>query len=188
MTKTHSLTTGDIAKYCDVNLRTVIRWVNKGSLKAYKLPGRGNNRIKVTDFLAFLVENGMPIPDELKPISRKALIVDDEASYANAIKRVLSKRDFDCRIANGGFQAGLMLTSEQPTVMTLDLSMPGLDGFEVIKFVRQTAAVAGTKILVISALNDDALQQAIALGADAALSKPFDNQELIDTVERMICE
>ena len=57
MTKAKTLTTGDIAQYCDVNLRTVIRWIDNGSLKGYKLPGGGNNRVTVKDFVAFLNEN-----------------------------------------------------------------------------------------------------------------------------------
>ncbi|TNF38926.1 MAG: response regulator, partial [Gammaproteobacteria bacterium] len=44
MSKT--LTTGDIARYCQVNFRSVIRWIERGLLKAHKLPGRGDNRVK----------------------------------------------------------------------------------------------------------------------------------------------
>ena len=48
-----TLTSGEIASYCDVNLRTVIRWIESGKLKGFKLPGRGNNRVLVEDFVAF---------------------------------------------------------------------------------------------------------------------------------------
>jgi len=61
-----TLSTGEIAKLCDVNLRTVIRWIERGALKGFKLPGRGNNRVRVEDFLAFLVEHEIPIPAELQ--------------------------------------------------------------------------------------------------------------------------
>jgi excisionase family DNA binding protein len=186
MTRNHSLTTGDIAKYCDVNLRTVIRWINKGSLKAYKLPGRGNNRVQIQDFLLFLNENNMPVPDDLKSAKRDVLIVDDEPAYAKAIKRVLSKAGFECSIANGGFQAGLMLNANQPTLMTLDLSMPGVDGFEVLTFARQQESVAQTKIIVISALDKPSLQKALDLGADAVISKPFQNEDLLKVIDDVI--
>ena len=49
-----TLTSGEIATYCDVNLRTVIRWIESGKLKGFKLPGRGNNRVLVSDFVSFL--------------------------------------------------------------------------------------------------------------------------------------
>ena len=61
----HTLTTGEIAQYCDVNSRTVIRWIKRGHLRAYQLPGRGDNRIALEDFLAFLAAHGMPVPREL---------------------------------------------------------------------------------------------------------------------------
>ena len=186
MIRNHSLTTGEIAKYCDVNLRTVIRWINKGSLKAYKLPGRGNNRVQIEDFLAFLSENDMPVPEDLQPTKREVLIVDDEPAYAKSIKRVLSKAGYECTVANDGFQAGLMLHASHPPLMTLDLSMPGLDGFEVITFTRGQESVAKTKIVVISALDERELQRALELGADAAISKPFSNEELLRVINELI--
>ena len=59
------LTTGDIARHCDVTPRTVIRWIQRGHLKAHQLPGRGDNRVDPTDFLQFLEVNALPIPLEL---------------------------------------------------------------------------------------------------------------------------
>ena len=56
------LTTGEIANYCGVNFRTVIRWIQRGQLRAYQLPGRGDNRVEVHNFIAFLRENNIPIP------------------------------------------------------------------------------------------------------------------------------
>lgn len=64
-----SLTTGEVASFCDVNFRTVIRWIKRGHLKAYQLPGRGDNRIVIKDFLQFLVEHSMPIPDQFQPLA-----------------------------------------------------------------------------------------------------------------------
>ena len=94
MQEQRTLTTGDIAKYCGVNFRTVIRWVDRGILKSYRLPGRGDNRIKAHDFVAFLKKNNMPIPAEFKQFCRRVLIVDDEMSMAKSIQRVLSQNGF----------------------------------------------------------------------------------------------
>ncbi len=133
-----TLTSGEIASYCDVNLRTVIRWIESGKLKGFKLPGRGNNRILVEDFIEFLERHDMPIPDALKGIaSPSVLIVDDEMPVAKSIQRVARRAGFDSYIATGGFQAGIMLSQYEPKVMTLDLSMPGMDGYSVIEFTRE---------------------------------------------------
>ena len=131
-----TLTTGDIAKYCDVNFRTVIRWIDKGHLKSFKLPGRGNNRIQVHDFLHFLQQYQMPIPEKLRQFTRRILVVDDDPAMANTIRRTLQVASLEAKAVTSGFQAGAALTTYLPAVMTLDLQMPGLNGFDVLKFVR----------------------------------------------------
>jgi len=181
-----TLSTGEIAKLCDVNLRTVIRWIERGALKGFKLPGRGNNRVRVEDFLAFLVEHDIPIPAELQEDSRKVLVVDDEPAIARALQRVLRKHGLVAEVAADGFQAGTKLMKERPVLVTLDLSMPGLSGYDVLSFVRETPEIASTKILVISALGGEALQKAIDLGADAILNKPFDNHELVEVINKLV--
>lgn len=199
MTQLKSYSTGEIAKFCGVTLRTVIRWIERGSLNAYKLPGRGNNRVTEQELINFLNEYEMPIPPELKAKANatdevsvaesepsRILICDDEKPYADAIKRVLRRAGFDTRTAPSGFEAGTELMLFKPALITLDLSMPGMSGFEVVSFIRERDSLRDIKILVISALPDEDLQKAITLGADAVLSKPFDNSELLDHIEKQI--
>ena len=65
-----TLTTGEIAQYCGVNFRTVIRWIKRGYLNAFQLPGRGDNRVEIGDFMAFLEKHNIPIPEELQSVER----------------------------------------------------------------------------------------------------------------------
>ena len=182
-----TLTTGEIAKLCDVNLRTVIRWIERGALKGFKLPGRGNNRVREEDFVAFLKEHGMPIPVKFQSIENQLiLIVDDEPQVAKAIQRVFKGAGYKTAVAADGFRAGGMLVKETPVLMTLDLSMPGLDGYQILEYVRATEDIANTKILVISALDDDSLNRALDCGADAVLKKPFVNAELLEVAKKLI--
>ncbi|WP_394222870.1 response regulator [Alteromonas gracilis] len=180
-----TLTSGEIASYCDVNLRTVIRWIDSGKLKGFKLPGRGNNRVLVEDFLSFLEAHDMPIPDSLKGVSAPSiLIVDDEMPVAKSIQRVARRAGFDTYIATGGFQAGIILGQNNPKIMTLDLSMPGMDGYNVIEFTREQARYNDLKIVVISALDEISLERAMEKGADATLPKPFSNYDLTLVLEQ----
>jgi len=180
------LTSGEVAKYCSVHLRTVIRWIQQGDLKAYKLPGRGNNRIEEKDFLEFLTSNGMPIPDGFQVSKPRILIVDDEKDMAKSIQRVLRKEDYDIYMAHDGFEAGAQLGILKPQLMTLDLSMPKMNGFSVLKFVRNQSEFDNLKIVVISALDNSQLKKAEKAGANASLSKPFDHQILINTVKQLL--
>ena len=182
-----TLTSGEIASYCDVNLRTVIRWIESGKLKGFKLPGRGNNRVLVEDFVEFLERHDMPIPDALRGVaSPSILIVDDEMPVAKSIQRVARRAGFDSYIATGGFQAGIMLSQYEPKVMTLDLSMPGMDGYSVIEFTRDQSKYKDLKIVVISALDDISLERALEIGADATLQKPFSNHDLTSILEQFM--
>jgi len=181
-----TLTSGDIAKYCDVNLRTVIRWINNGHIKSFKLPGRGNNRVKIEDFLAFLKKHDMPIPPEFEEPANKILIVDDEKFIASVIDKAVKDAGFETEIAYDGFQAGKAISSFMPSLITLDLNMPGLDGLGVIDFVRNDPDLSHIKILVISALTEEKLEEAIQHGANAAITKPFISSNLIATIQELL--
>ncbi len=185
-----TLKPSEIAEYCDVHHRTVSRWIANGQLKGHKLPGRGNYRVQLVDFLAFLQQQKMPVPvslvSEPSQVNKKILVIDDEVALRNAIRRVLQQRGYVIELAEDGFQAGVRLSQFKPDLLTLDLAMPGLDGYEVLQFIRQQPEFKQLKVLVISGLGDEALSKAMELGADAVLTKPFENIELQNTVEKLI--
>jgi len=185
MTDKKTLTTGDIAKYCGVNFRTVIRWIERGHLKAHQLPGRGDNRVEVPDFLAFLRAHDMPIPEEFLDRSARVLIVDDDPAMSAAIQRTLKRAGFETRVASDGFRAGTLLGTFLPGVMTLDLRMPGIPGLDVLKFVRLAERLKDIRILVVSAMPRKDLDAALAAGADDVIEKPFRNPELLEKVVRL---
>jgi len=179
------LTSGEVARYCGVTLRTAIRWIEKGHLKAYKLPGRGNNRVQFEDFISFLKQHDMPIPDGLKEENRRILVVDDNEKMARSIVRVLKKHGYECKMVHDGFQAGVELASFKPVLLVLDLMMPKMNGFQVIQFIRNSD-FSSVKIVVLSGAGDSALEQALNSGADVALDKPFENKELITVINTLI--
>jgi len=185
MSEPRTYGSGEIAKICDVNQRTVIRWLDRGDLVGFKLPGRGNNRVTAAELLAFLERNGMPIPAELQQKGDRVLIVDDDPGVSAAIQRVLKRNGYHTRTAEDGFRAGALLGAFRPDLITLDLSMPALDGFDVIRFIRCHEDYRHIRILVISGLDEIQLRRARELGADGALPKPFENLDLADQVNRL---
>ncbi|MCA9047336.1 MAG: response regulator [Planctomycetaceae bacterium] len=180
------LTSGEIAKICNVHFRTVLRWIERGELPAYKLPGRGDNRVRMEDFLDFVAAHQLPVPAEFRPHGRRVLVVDDEPHMARSIRRVLKNEGFDVKIAADGFRAGTYLGTFAPALVTLDLQMPGLTGYDVLSFIRQTEELCRVRILVISGMDEDNLKMALAEGADAVLAKPFDNEELLQKVNELL--
>ncbi|MEZ6042003.1 MAG: response regulator [Planctomycetaceae bacterium] len=188
MRKKQVLTSGEVAKLCNVNFRTVLRWIERGELPAYKLPGRGDNRIRVDDFIEFASQHHMPVPAEFQPMPRHALVVDDEPHMARSIRRILTREGFDVKVAADGFRAGVYLGTYRPAIVTLDLQMPGLSGFDVLSFVRQMSGKEQVRILVVSGMDNASLDRAMTAGADAVLPKPFDNDQLIEKVRELLSD
>ncbi len=185
--KSKALTTGEVAKYCDVNFRTVIRWIERGVLEAYQLPGRGDNRVPVDAFLRFLEENNMPIPDGFQvQENSRILIIEDEEKMARSIERVLRRLGFETEIAENGFIAGALLLSYKPALVTLDLRMPGLNGFDVLKYIRNKPQLKHLKVLIVSGELPNQLERAVKEGADDSLAKPFSNSDLEAKVKALI--
>ena len=98
-------TTFEIAKYCHVTHRAVLKWVSAGKLKSYKTPG-GHNRVHQEDFVEFLKEYDMPIPEELGALLRKKkriLIVDDDRTIVSLIRKLISDHgDYEIEEAYAG--------------------------------------------------------------------------------------
>ena len=101
---------------------------------------------------------------------------------AAAIQRILKRAGYQTQIAQDGFQAGTLITSFNPSLITLDLSMPGMDGFAVLKYIRENESLKNIKIIVISALDDSKLKQAKSEGADLCISKPFEKADLLKSI------
>jgi two-component system, OmpR family, response regulator VicR len=189
-----TLKPSEIALYCDVHQRTVSRWIANGQLKGHKLPGRGNYRVLVEDFISFLHKQQMPMStllasadiDLTSPGKKRILIIDDEPAMRNALQRVLLATQHDIISAQDGFQAGVKIITEKPDLIILDLSMPGLDGFDVIRFVRQHTDLIALKVLVLSGLAEADLAEAVRVGADCAISKPFDNESFLNRVNALL--
>ncbi|MBF0485607.1 MAG: response regulator [Candidatus Omnitrophica bacterium] len=183
------LTTGEIAQYCHVTDRAVLKWIDEGKLKAYRTPGN-HSRVSIHDFIAFLKEYKMPIPEELQEGStqKKVLIVDDDKEMVNAIRRVISSQNhFQVDIAYDGFMAGQKFAEFKPDLVLLDIKMPGIDGYEVCQRIRKDPDSKHVKIIVISgALDMDGMERIMQLGANDYLTKPFRNEFLIMKVERVL--
>ena len=102
------------------------------------------------------------------------------------VAEVLKKAGYMTMIAGDGFRAGVLLESFSPDIITLDLKLPGVDGFGVLKYVRETEHLKDTKILVISALSEGELKKALYSGAEDVISKPFDKKDLTDKVASLV--
>ncbi len=112
---------------------------------------------------------------------KKILIVEDETSIADLEKDYLELSDFDVTICNNG-EDGLKAALDQDfALVILDLMLPGIDGFEVCKKIRETKNIP---ILMVSARKDDIDKiRGLGLRADDYMTKPFSPSELVARVK-----
>jgi excisionase family DNA binding protein len=176
------LTTGEIAKYCGVNFRTVIRWIERGRLSAYQLPGRGDNRVTVEDFLEFLKENNMPVPDDFAQRERRVLIAESDPMLAREVEQALQDSGYKTSVASDGFHAGSLLGTFKPSVMLLDLRTPGVQVGDLVNFIRQASGLERVKVMIVN--GDGATDSPV--GADDYISRPFSNEELVSRIDQLL--
>jgi CheY-like chemotaxis protein/cytidylate kinase len=113
----------------------------------------------------------------------KVLLVDDEREFAQTLSERLLMRDMGSAVAYDGESALAMISEDEPEVMILDLKMPGIDGIEVLKRVKQSRPEIEVIILTGHGSEQDR-QTCLDLGAFAYLQKPVDIELLTDTLKK----
>lgn len=123
----------------------------------------------------------------MKPAFRAAhvLIVDDEKEFCEFLKSFLASAGHKVTVANDGAQAVKQFRAKPADVILMDLFMPKKEGLEAIgELVRDWP---GTKIIAMTASRDEAaLKLARYLGAGKCLHKPFDNAQLLDSIQELL--
>lgn len=114
----------------------------------------------------------------------RILIVEDEPALANVVKDYLKNELFDVEICTEGDKAIEVFNKYRPSLLILDLMLPGMNGYEICKNVRMTSVIP---ILILSAKTDEFDKvMGLNLGADDYLTKPFRPKELVARVNALI--
>ena len=120
-------------------------------------------------------------------MSKRVLIADDEPNIVISLEFLMKREGHAVSVARDGPSALAAIRSQPPDLVLLDVMMPGLSGFEVCQAVRADDALAGVKILMLSAKGRDTdLAKGRALGADAYMTKPFSTKELAEKVRELL--
>jgi len=174
-------TTGEAAKICKVSQQTIIRCFDNGQLKGFRVPGSKFRRIPREALYKFMKDNGIPT-DALESGKRKVLLVDDDTDLVELMTKMLEEDGrFEVRIANNGFDAGMLVKEYRPDMIVLDVMLPDINGKEVCHRVRADSTLEDVRILCISGMiEEDKIQELRLSGADEFLHKPFEMEHLID--------
>lgn len=185
-----SLSTGDIARYCQVTPATVVNWIKANKLEVYTTPG-GQYRMDAEEFLKFLDKNRFPVPEELAPgKERRILVVDDDPENLERATEALG--DYLPNIiieeSDDGYDALLKIGSFKPHVVVLDLMMPRVDGAEVCRRLRANNDTRNVFIVAVSGLaaDSDLVRKVKRIGVDGFFTKPLDFAEVAKAVGKLL--
>ena len=180
-------TTGEAAKICKVSQQTIIRCFDSGQLKGFRVPGSRFRRIPRDVLYKFMKDNGIPT-DALESGRRKALVVDDDEELVELITDVLEADGrFEVRTANNGFDAGMMVKEYKPDILVLDVMLPDINGRDVCERVRSDSTLDDVRIICISGMVEaDKIDDLKKAGANDFLQKPFEVEELIERVCKLL--
>lgn len=117
----------------------------------------------------------------------KILIIDDSIFFRKQISTILEECDYDVVIAADGESGLEMVMSEKPDLVLLDIAMPGMDGFEVCRILRDSESNNLMPIIMLTSRDDmDDKLVGLELGADDYITKPFNSRELISRIRNTL--
>src|SRR5687767_2328499 len=126
-----------------------------------------------------------PLKPEVKTDLKKILVVDDEEFMLFAMRHKLQNSGFEVMTAHNGFEAINRVEKERPDLILLDIMMPYVSGLEFLNWVRTQYGDSKIPVVIISTLDqDEVIKVGYDLGATHYLKKPFDMDDLVDTVNK----
>jgi DNA-binding response OmpR family regulator len=117
----------------------------------------------------------------------RILVVDDNPDIRLLVSTILEDEGHDVTVAIDGRDALRILGEESPDVIVLDVMMPEMDGYGVLRQLRATGRASKARVLMLTAKNNEAdWLRGYQSGANQYLTKPFDPEELIEAVEKLV--
>ncbi|MBN1293129.1 MAG: response regulator [Candidatus Latescibacteria bacterium] len=158
----------------------------KGSTVFFTLPiaEKPENKIRDKD----TVNNANSIAyDANNVMEKKILIVDDEQAMRFTLKECIDEAGFIPITASGGEDALRMVAEHKPSLILLDVMMPGMSGIEVCRKLRENPKTSGIKIIMLSARGQEKeKEEGMQAGADRYVTKPFNYHDLLDIIEELL--
>jgi excisionase family DNA binding protein len=177
-------TTHEVSRLLHVNPRSVINWIEQSLLPSYRTPG-GHRRIRRDDLLAFLRKHQIPTPESLVEGKFSVLIVDDEQEIVDIMKVFLQRQGgYEISSASDGITALIEVGRTKPDLMILDIMIPGVDGIEVCRRIKEDSNNR-TVIIAVSG-NTEHEKRILQSGADVFMSKPIDLERLQMEARRLL--
>jgi two-component system chemotaxis response regulator CheY len=177
------LTLGQAAKYLGVAQSTIRKWSDTGRVPAFYTPG-GHRRYRRMDLDVFLERSG---PGGKPKDGPTVLVVDDDPGVRQVVRLSLELEGYIVKEAGGAEEGLAAVEDEAPDLILLDVMMPHVDGWEMLRQIQERHGAGSIPIVMFSGKVDaQTAAQATARGAQGFVGKPFDPQQLVDQAKHIV--
>ena len=178
------LTTGDVAKICNVAPRTVSKWFDSGQLKGYRIPGSKDRRIPVTELIRFMKMHNMPTT-AISAGKIRVLIVDSSSPLTSELADNLQQKgDYEVQSVSSNFETGLIAHKFAPHVIIISLISEDINAAEICRSIRNDEDLQTIRIIAVTnRLSDTESAALLQKGFDAYVTDLNDITEVIKTIE-----
>lgn len=191
-----ALTTGEVARICNVAARTVSKWIDAGRLEGYRIPGSRDRRVHVRALEAFVAAHGIPVSnagadagttDQRTPSPRgsrtRVLVVDADRAAADTVREVLEGLGtHEVRTAAEALSAASECGTWNPDVVVFDRSAGDAAAFGA--WARRQHGTA--RCWLVASGGTGTPWATMPSGFDATLAKPYAVRSLVDAIERRV--
>jgi excisionase family DNA binding protein len=174
------LTLGQAARYLGVAQSTIRKWSDGGRVRTFYTPG-GHRRYRRSDLDDFLERSGPSAGSG--PV---VLIVDDDDRLREYVRVNLEMEGYAVREAANAEEGLRVLDESTPDLVLLDVMMPQVDGWEMLRRVQERHGVGAIPVVMFSGKADERADEAASRGAHGFIGKPFNPQELIDQTKQLL--
>ena len=179
------LTTGDVAKICNVAPRTVSKWFDTGQLKGYRIPGSKDRRIPLSELIRFMKAHNMPTAG--LPVGKiRVLIVDSNEEAASALAEALkTKAGYEVQTVRNNFETGATAQRFAPHVLLVNLLAEGIDAAGICRSIRANEDLQTIKVIAFADhLSDSESAALLKKGFDGYISDSSDATEVVKKIEQ----
>jgi excisionase family DNA binding protein len=176
-------TPNDVGSILGVHHNTIKNWIKNKQVLAFQTVG-GHYRVPRREVVRLIQDRGLPVPEELQGPSSLVYVVDDDELFRQAIGDALED-GYDAYTFSNGFDALMQVGRLKPDLLVLDIYMPEMDGFALVKKIRQDEKLHNMKVLGISGKAVSA-EEARRAGFDDFHEKQEGLEGILDMIRRYL--